>query len=49
MPIYSFFDADFEARSEPIFDKVKQPCKMTDVCKKIACCNGFYVVNKLNV
>ena len=49
MPIYSISDADFEARSEPIFDKDKQHCKTIDVCKRIACCIGFYVVNKLNV
>ena len=34
MPIYSFFDADFEARSEPIFDKDKQQWKTIGVCKK---------------
>ena len=47
MPIYSSFDADFEARSEPMFDKDKQHRKTIDVCKKKGCCNGFHVINKL--
>ena len=40
--------ADFEARNEPIFDQNNQHCKTIDICKQIFCCNGFYVINKLN-
>ena len=48
MPIYSMIFADFEARNESIFDQDKQQCKTMDICKQKPCCNGFYVVNKLN-
>ena len=48
MPIYSIFFADFEARIEPMFDQDKTQCKTPDVCKQIPCCNGFYIINKLN-
>ena len=48
MPIYSIFIADFEARNEHIFDQNKTECKTLDVRKQIPCCNGFYIINKLN-
>ena len=48
MSIASFITADFEARNEPIFDPEKDRCKTIDVCKQISCCNGFYVINKLD-
>ena len=46
--IYSIIIADFEAENEPINDQNKQGCKTIDICKQIPCCNGFYVINKLN-
>ena len=48
MPKYSMIIADFEARNEPIYDQNKQGCKTIDICKQIPCCNGFYIINKLN-
>ena len=48
MSIYSIIIADFEARIEPVNDQDKHHCKTIDVCKQIPCCNGFYVINKLN-
>ena len=48
MSIYSIINANFEARNEPIYDQNKQGCKTIDICKQIPCCNGFYVINKMN-
>ena len=48
MPIYSIIIADFEARNEPIITQDNVVSKTIDVCKQILCCNGFYVINKIN-
>ena len=48
VPIYSMIIADFEARNEPIINQNNQHSKTIDICKQIPCCNGFYVINKLN-
>ena len=48
MPIYSIIFADFEARNEPIINQDNVVSKTIDVCKQIRCCNGFYVINKIN-
>ena len=48
MPIYSIIIADFEARNEPIINQDNAVSKTIDVCKQIPCCNGFYVINKIN-
>ena len=47
-PIYSIINADFEARNEPIINQDNVVSKTIDVCKQIPCCNGFYVINKIN-
>ena len=48
MSIYSIIIADFEARNEPIINQDNVISKTVDVRKQIPCCNGFYVINKLN-
>ena len=48
MPIYSIINADFEARNEPIINQDNVVFKTIDVCKQIPCCNGLYVINKIN-
>ena len=48
MPIYSMIIADFEARNEPINNQDNVISKTLDVCKQILCCNGFYIINKIN-
>ena len=48
MPLYSIIIADFEARNEPIISQDNVVSKRIDVCKKIPCCNGFYIINKIN-
>ena len=48
MPIYSMIIADFEARNEPIANQKTQHNKTIDICKQIPCCNGFYIINKIN-
>ena len=48
MPIYSIIIADFEARNEPINNQDNVTSKTIDICKQIPCCNGLYVINKIN-
>ena len=48
MPIYSIIIADFEARNEPIINQDNVVSKTIDVCKQTPCCNGFYIMNKIN-
>ena len=48
MPIYSIIIADFEARNEPVINQDNVVSKTIDVCKQIPCCNGLYVINKIN-
>ena len=48
MPIYSTIIADFEARNEPIINQDNDTSKTIDICKQIPCCNGFYIINKIN-
>ena len=49
MPIYSISIADFEARNEPIINQDNVTSKTIDDCKQIPSCNGFYVINKINI
>ena len=48
MPIYSIIVADFESTNTPIINHDNVTSKTIDVCKQIPCCNGFYVINKIN-
>ena len=48
MPIYSIIIADFESTNTPIIHHDNVTSKTIDVCKQIPCCNGFYVINKIN-